>query len=73
MSAEIFRAGDFVRRVVDELILTRGHLDRSYSAREVAGAMDDVFRAPGPMTHVPTSTCVACASRTTPCLGVPAR
>jgi hypothetical protein len=33
--------------------------------------MDDVFSAPGRITHAPTSTCVACASSAMPCLGVP--
>jgi hypothetical protein len=32
--------------------------------------MEDVFRAPGRITHAAVSTCVACASRTVPCLGV---
>lgn len=87
MPAAIFSVGDFVRRVVDSLLrgecrgrflcarclvkLTRDHLDRSYTTREVVRAMDDVFSAPGGITHAPTSTCVACASSTMPCLGVP--
>lgn len=87
MPATILSVGDFVRRVVDGLLrgecrgaflcarclvkLTRDHLDRRYTTREVVRAMDDVFRAPGRITHALTSTCVACASRTMPCLGVP--
>jgi ferredoxin len=87
MPAAIQSVGEFVRRVVDSLLrgecrgrflcarclvkLTRDHLDRSYTTRDVARAMDDVFRAPGRITHALTSTCVACASRTMPCLGVP--
>ena len=87
MPAAIFSVGDFVRRVVDTLLrgecrgrflcarrldkLTRDHLDRSYSTREVARAMDDVFGAPGRITRAPTSTCVACAGSAMPCLGMP--
>jgi hypothetical protein len=83
MPATILSVGDFVRRVVDSLLrgaflcarclvkLTRDHLDRRYTTREVVRAMDDVFRAPGRITHALTSTCVACASRPMPCLGVP--
>ena len=86
MPAAIASVAEFVRRVVDGLLrgecrgrflcarclvtLTRDHLDRSYTAREIARAMEDVFRAPGRITHAAVSTCVACASRTRPCLGV---
>ena len=86
MPATILSVGDFVRRVVDSLLrgecrgaflcarclvkLTRDHLDRRYTTREVVRAMDDVFRAPGRITHAAVSTCVACASSTRPCLGV---
>jgi hypothetical protein len=50
--------------------LTRDHLDKSYSTREIAQVMDGIFSAPGLIGHVPTSTCAACASETMPCLGV---
>jgi hypothetical protein len=86
MPAAIVGVGEFVRRVVDGLLrgecrgrflcarclvkLTRDHLDRSYTTREVARAMDDVFRAPGRITRAAASTCVACASSAMPCLGV---
>jgi ferredoxin len=86
MPAAIFSVGDFVRRVVDSLLrgecrgrflcarclvkLTRDHLDRRYPTSDVARAMDDVFRAPGRITRALTSTCVACAGRAVPCLGV---
>jgi hypothetical protein len=33
--------------------------------------MEDIFSAPGSILHVPMSTCVACARKTIPCLGVP--
>ena len=70
MPAAIASVVEFVRRVVDGLLrgecrgrflfarlvtVTRGHLDRSYTPREVARAI---------------STCVACASSARPCLGV---
>lgn len=35
--------------------------------------MEDIFSAPGPILHVPVSTCVACTRENMPCLGVPAR
>ena len=66
MPAAIASVAEFVRRVVDGLLrgecrgrflcarclvtLTRDHLDRSYTAREIARAMEDVFRAPGRIT-----------------------
>jgi hypothetical protein len=87
-SASILKVGDFVRRVVDGLLrgdclgkslcarclvkLTRDHLDRRYSVREVARAIDEVFSVPGRMTHVARSTCVACAGSAVACLVVPA-
>lgn len=82
MAATIFTVGDFIRRVVDSLLrgdcrgkflcarclvkLTKGHLDRSYTTREVVGVMD--FLAPAPLTHAPASTCAACARKKVPCL-----
>ena len=87
MPATIFSLGSVVGRVVDSLLrgecrgaflcarclvkLTRDHLDRRYTTREVVRAMDDLFRSPGRITRALTSTCVACASRPMPCLGVP--
>lgn len=75
-----------VRRIVDGLLrgycldkflcsrclvkLTTDHLDKSYSTGEIEQAMQDIFTAPGLFGRVPTSTCAACATRTTPCLGV---
>lgn len=86
MPVAILSGGDFVRRVVDGLLrgagrgkflcarclvkVTRDHLDRRYLAREVALAIADLFRAPGRMTHLASSTCAACAGIATPCLGV---
>ena len=43
----------------------------SLSVAEVALAIADLFRAPGRMTHMARSTCVACAGSAMPCLGVP--
>ena len=87
MPAVILAVGDFVRRVVDGLLrgdcrgkflcsrclvkLTRDHLDKSYTTREIARVMDGIFSAPGRIMQVPTSTCAACARNTMPCLGVP--
>ena len=87
MSATISTLGDHVRRVVDGLLrdgcqgkflcsrclvkLARDHLDERYPTREIAQMIDDVFGAPGSITHAPTSTCAACAGNTMPCLGVP--
>jgi hypothetical protein len=78
MPAAIASVAEFVRRVVDGLLRgeCRGRflcarcLVRSYTTREVARAMEDVFRAPGRITHAAVSTCVACASSTRPYLGV---
>ena len=63
MAATIFTVGDFIRRVVDSLLrgdcrgkflcarclvkLTKDHLDRSYTTREVVEVMEEIFRAPG--------------------------
>jgi hypothetical protein len=82
-----FALGELVRRIVDSLLrgpgrgvflcsrclvkLATDHLDKSYSAREIARVMEDIFSAPGLIGHMPTSTCAACARTTTPCLGVP--
>jgi hypothetical protein len=87
MPAAILSVGDSVRRVVDGLFrgacggrflcsrclvkLTRDHLDRRHPTGEVALAIADLFRAPGRMTHLARSPCVACAGRAMPCLGVP--
>jgi hypothetical protein len=50
----------------------KGHLDRSYTTREVVEVMEEIFVAPGPLTHDPASTCAACARKRVPCLGAPA-
>jgi len=85
MATTIFTVGDFIRRVVDSLLrgdcrgkflcsrclvkLTKDHLDRSYTTREVVEVMDEIFSAPGPLAHAPASTCAACARKKVPCLG----
>lgn len=87
MAATIFTVGDFIRRVVDSLLrgdcrgkflcsrclvkLAKDHLDRSYTTREVVEVMEEIFKAPGPLTHAPVSTCAACARKKLPCLGAP--
>lgn len=87
MTATIFTVGDFVRRVAGSLLrgdcrgkflcsrclvkLAKDHLDRSYTTREVAEVIDEIFKAPGPITLVETATCAACARKKTVCLGVP--
>lgn len=87
MASTIFTVGDFVRRVVDSLLrgdcrgkflcsrclakMTKDHLDRSYTTREVAEVMEEIFSAPGSFTHAPASTCAACARKKLPCLGAP--
>ena len=88
MAATIFTVGDFIRRVVDSLLrgdcrgkflcarclvkLTKDHLDRSYTTREVVEVMEEIFVAPAPLTHAPASTCAACARKKIPCLGAAA-
>jgi hypothetical protein len=88
MAATIFTVGDFIRRVVDSLLrgdcrgkflcarclvkLTKGHLDRSYTTREVVEVMEEIFVAPAPLTHAPASTCAACARKKVPCLAAAA-
>lgn len=88
MSATIFTVADFVRRVVDSLLrgdcrgkvlcarclvkLTKAHLDRSYTTREVVEVMEEIFVAPAPLTPAPASTCAACARKKVPCLGAAA-
>ena len=88
MAATIFTVGDFIRRVVDSLLrgdcrgkrlcakclvkLTKGHLDRSYTTREVVEVMEEIFVAPGALTHDPASTCGTCARKKVPCLGASA-
>jgi len=88
MAATIFTVGDFIRRVVDSLLrgdcrgkflcarclvkLTKDHLDRSYTTREVVEVMEEIFVAPAPFTHAPASTCAACARKKIPCLGAAA-
>lgn len=80
-------AVDLVRRVIDGLLrgdrrgrfvcsgclvkLTREHLDKSYATPEIVRMMDDIFSAPSPIAHAPTSTCALCARTNMPCLGVP--
>jgi hypothetical protein len=82
MASTIFTVGDFVRRVVDSLLggdyrgqvlcsrclvkVTKHHLDKSYTTREVVQAMDEIFKAP-----LPVSTCSVCARKKIPCLGAP--
>lgn len=83
----VYTVSDFVRRVVDSLLrgdcrgqflcsrclvkLAKNNLDRSYVKADIARVMDDIFNAPGPITHAPVSTCGLCAKKKTPCLGVP--
>jgi ferredoxin len=85
MASTIFTVGDFVRRVVDSLLrgdcrgkflcsrclvkMTKDHLDKSYTTREVAEVMDEIFKAPGSIVHASASTCAACARKKLPCLG----
>ncbi len=86
MTTTIFVVGDFVRRVVDGFLrgtvaarfcarclvkLTKDHLDKSYTTREIGRAMDGVFSAPGPIMRLSASPCTVCLRRTMPCLGVP--
>ena len=87
MASTIFTVGDFVRRVVDSLLrgdcrgkflcsrclakMTKDHLDKSYTTREVAEVMEEIFRASGSFTHAPAATCAACARKKLPCLGAP--
>jgi len=86
MPATTFTLGDFVRRIVDGLLrghcrgkflcsrclvkLAKDHVDKSFSTRDIAQVMEDIFSAPGLIGHMPTSTCAACARTTMPCLGV---
>ena len=88
MAATIVTVGDFIRRVVESLLrgdcrgqfvcarclvkLTKGHLDRSYTTREVVEVMEELFVAPAPLTHAPASTCGACARKKVPCLAAAA-
>ncbi len=85
--ATVYSVGDFVRRVVDSLLrghcrgqflcarclvkLTKDHLDKSYATADVVRVMEEIFSAPGPITHVPASTCAVCGRKKMPCLGVP--
>lgn len=85
--ATVYTMEDFVRRVVDSLLrgdcrgqalcarclvkMTKDHLDKSYSKRDIVQVMEDIFTAPGAITLVPTSTCGACARKKIPCLVVP--
>jgi len=87
MAETVFTVGDFIRRVVDSLLrgdcrgkflcsrclvkLTKDHLDRSYTTREVVEVMEEIFVAPGPLTHAPAFTCAACARKKVACLGAP--
>ena len=66
MPAAILNVGDSVRRVVDGLLRAA-----RWPTGEVALAIADLFRAPGRMTHLARSTCVACPANAMPCLGVP--
>jgi hypothetical protein len=83
----VYTISDFVRRVVDSLLrgdcrgqflcsrclikLAKDNLDKSYVKADIARVMEDIFNAPGPITHAPASTCALCAKKKTPCLGVP--
>ncbi|HKW93266.1 MAG TPA: hypothetical protein VJX92_15330 [Methylomirabilota bacterium] len=85
--ATVYSVGDFVRRVVDSLLrghcrgqflcarclvkLAKDHLDKSYAASDIVRVMDEIFSAPGPISHVPVAICAACGRRKVPCLGVP--
>jgi len=88
MAETVFTVGDFIRRVVDSLLrgdcrgkflcsrclvkLTKDHLDRSYTTREVVEVMEEIFVAPAPLTHAPASTCASCARKKVPCLAASA-
>jgi hypothetical protein len=88
VAATIFTVGDFIRRVVDSLLrgdcrgkalcarclvkMTKDHLDRSYTTREVVEVMEEIFVAPAPLTHAPASTCAACARKKVACLAAAA-
>ena len=83
----VYTVGDFVRRVVDSLLrgdcrgqflcarclikLAKDNLDKSYTKTDVARVVEEIFGAPGPITHAAASTCGRCARKKTPCLGVP--
>ncbi len=83
----VYSVGDFVRRVVDSLLrghfrgqflcarclvkLAKDHLDKSYAASEIVWVMNEIFSAPGPITHLPVAICAACGRKKTACLGVP--
>jgi hypothetical protein len=83
----VYTISDFVRRVVESLLrgdhrgrffcsrclvkLTKEHLDRSYAKSDVVAVIDDIFDAPGPITHTPASICAGCARKKVRCLGVP--
>ena len=85
MAATIFTVGDFIRRVVDSLLrgdcrgkllcsrclvkMAKDHLDRSYTTREVVEVMEEIFKAPAPLTHAPATICSACARKKVACLG----
>ena len=87
MSASIFVVDDFIRRVVDSFLrgdcrgkvlcarclvkLTKDHLDKRYTTREIGQVMDDVFSAPGLIMRLSTLPCMVCLQKTMPCLGVP--
>jgi hypothetical protein len=51
--------------------LTRENLDKSYAKPEIARVMDDIFDAPGSITHEPTCACAGCGRKKVRCLGVP--
>ncbi|HEY7653145.1 MAG TPA: hypothetical protein VIG07_10020 [Methylomirabilota bacterium] len=83
----VYTVSDFVRRVVDSLLrgdcrgqflcsrclvkLAKDNLDKSYVKADIARVMEDIFNAPGPITHTAASTCALCAKKKTACLGVP--
>jgi len=88
MAETVFTAGDFIRRVVESLLrgdcrgqlvcarclvkLAKGHLDRSYTTREVVDVVEEIFGAPAPLTRAPASTRGACARKKVPCLAAAA-
>jgi hypothetical protein len=54
------------------ITLTKDNLDKSYTLADIGLVMSDVFKAPGAITRLATSTCALCARRKhMQCLGVP--
>jgi hypothetical protein len=44
---------------------------RSYPARVIAEVMDEILRAPGPITFAAPATCAPCVRKNVPGLGEP--